>query len=618
MTRRHARWRRLVLVCVLLPMVMASAGAGASAAAMAPGLAPAVRPATPVPQPSPGSEPATSAPGPIPAPAQPSPGLTPPATSLPKPPALHDNPQPDPSPGPSPSPGPYPGPGVGGWGWVGDLFDVPKMVSDAIASLLGALIEQAEKPLFGLLGDTLLATPDVTANPALTELWTTSLATAGAAYVLFVLVGGVLVMGHETVQTRYTLKQIAPRLVIGLAAAASSLTVLGKAIALANAASQAILGSTTVSGKGVAQQLIGQVFMPSGGELYGLILGLILLALVFGVLVGYAVRVALVAVLTACAPLALSCHALPVTDGVARLWWRAIAGCLVIQLAQSTVFVVGLKLYFTPDNTIWGVPNPSQLSNLLAGLCLFWVLVKIPGWTARVVFRSTPITMPGTPLPLRILRSVAMAYILRGAFHGTTARSTARVRPSPRPGQGPPQPGSGRPRPPGPGPGSGPGRPTPGASTPGANSPSPGAPPHPSPKPPAPLGLGGTAPPSGGTAVKSPPSSNPSGSRTSMPPAARKVQHPAAAQRKQQLALAIPTAKMPGRPSRPVQTWLPITAARQPRTGTPPPPPAPPPPGSRGRQTVLPIHASRVRVRPPRPMQLRLPLENPSTTPRRR
>ncbi|WP_269853955.1 hypothetical protein [Streptomyces sp. RPT161] len=496
---------------------------------------------------------------------------------------------------------------------MGDLFDVPKMVSDAIASLLGALIEQAEKPLFALLGDTLLATPDVTGNPALVELWTASLATAGAVYVLFVLVGGVMLMGHETVQTRYALKQIAPRLVIGLVAAASSLTILGKAIGLANAASQAILGSTTVSGKGIAQQLIGQVLLPSGGALYGLILGLIVLALIFGVLIGYTVRVALIAVLAACAPLALSCHALPVTDGIARLWWRGIAGCLVIQLAQSTVFVVGLKLYFTPDNTIFGVPNPSQLSNLLAGLCLFWVLVKIPGWTARVIFRSTPITMPGAPMPLRILRSVAMAYVMRGAFRGMRPART----PPARPGRGSASPGPGNRPGPRPGPGGPAGRGTPGTTGPGPGTCPPSA--SPSIGPPAPHGPGGATPTSGGTTVQSPSPPGTSGPRGSTPPPARGVPHPAAARRRQQLTLPIPAAKTPGRPTRPVQTWLPITATRQPRASTPAPPPAAaPPPGARGRQTALPIRVERSRLRPPRPMQMRLPLEGPSTPRRRR
>ncbi|MET9296875.1 hypothetical protein [Streptomyces sp. NPDC003077] len=457
-------------------------------------------------------------------------------------------------------------------------------------------IEQAQRPVFALLGNTLLSTPDVTDNPALTELWTASLATAAAAYVLFVLVGGVLVMGHETIQTRYRLKQIAPRLVIGIVAAISSLTVLDQAITLANAVSQAVLGNTTISGKGVAQQLLGQLLLPGKGTLYGLILGLIMLALVFGVLIGYTVRITLIAVLTACAPLALSCHALPLTDGIARLWWRATAGCLVIQLAQSTVFVVGLKLYFAPDNFLWGIPNPSQLSNLLAGLCLFWVLVKIPGWSARVIFRSTPVSMPGTPLPLRLLRSVALAYIMRGVFRGTTPTRNPFV----RPGRGSTPPGPGQ----SPGPPPPPGRP---GGPVGATPPGPGTPPPPpSPAaPPSPPGTGGVPPPPGGTAVHSP-SPGPSGSSPS-----HRVPRSPASRNGQQLPPVTSRTPPPGQPGHPAQTPLTGDADRPSRgSSTPAPATAPRPPG--GRQTVLPIRVERVRFRPSRPVQLRLPLENPT------
>ncbi len=542
----------------------------------------------PAPQPSPPAPSSTPA-----YPARPTPGLIPPA---------------------SPPAGPAAGNEAdgGGGGWFGDLLDIPKVLSDAAASFLGMLIDQAKKPVFALLGDTLLSTPNVTANPALTDLWAASLGTAGAVYVLFVLVGGVLVMGYETVQTRYALKQIAPRLVIGLVAAASSLTVLSKAIMLANAASWAILGNASVSGKSIAQQLVGQMFMPANSALYGLILGLILLALVFGVLLGYTVRIALIAVLAASAPLALACHALPMTDGIARLWWRAITGCLVIQLAQSTVFVVGLRLFFTKDNTLLGLPNPTQLSNLLAGMCLFWVLVKIPGWTARVIFRATPITLPGTPMPLRILRSVALAYVMRGAFRGGATTRTPPARPGP--GRGPrPGPG-GRPSPrPGPGPGHGPAPRSPsGRRPPGARSPGSGTPPIPA-GPATPNPLGRTTPSSGGSTVPSPSPPGGSGSSTSSG-----VPHPVAARRAQQLTLPISASRTPGRPGRAVQTWLPINAPRRQAAARTPPSPAQTrrtSPGSRGRQTVLPIRVARVRLRPPRPVQLRLPLEGPSTPP---
>ncbi|MGO4417746.1 hypothetical protein AB4Z54_02950, partial [Streptomyces sp. MCAF7] len=83
------------------------------------------------------------------------------------------------------------------------------MIVNAITSFLGLIVEQIMKPLRELLADTLLATPDVTKHADLKRLWTGAMGITAGIYVLFVTAGGVTVMGYETVQTRYALKQIA-------------------------------------------------------------------------------------------------------------------------------------------------------------------------------------------------------------------------------------------------------------------------------------------------------------------------------------------------------------------------------------------------------------------------
>ncbi|WP_234371829.1 MULTISPECIES: hypothetical protein [unclassified Streptomyces] len=95
------------------------------------------------------------------------------------------------------------------------------------------LIEQVMKPVHEFLADTLLATPDVTKHADVKRLWAAMLKITFGIYVLFVTAGGITVMGYETVQTRYALKQILPRLLLGAVAATTSLTVMGKAIGLA-------------------------------------------------------------------------------------------------------------------------------------------------------------------------------------------------------------------------------------------------------------------------------------------------------------------------------------------------------------------------------------------------
>ncbi|GGS97437.1 MULTISPECIES: hypothetical protein [Streptomyces] len=138
-------------------------------------------------------------------------------------------------------------------GFFDGLIDIPGMIVNAITSFLGMLVEQIMKPVRELLAGTLLSTPDITQHADIKRLWAGSV----GIYVLFVMAGGVTVMGHQTVQSRYAVKQIAPRLVLGLIVASSSLTVMGKAISLANAMSHAVMGTDmSDAGKGLVERVI--------------------------------------------------------------------------------------------------------------------------------------------------------------------------------------------------------------------------------------------------------------------------------------------------------------------------------------------------------------------------
>ena len=70
-------------------------------------------------------------------------------------------------------------------------------------------------------------------------LWSTGLGIADACYGLLVLIGGIIVMSHETLQTSYSAKEIAPRIVIGFVTANLSMVLMSKAIDLANGLSAA-------------------------------------------------------------------------------------------------------------------------------------------------------------------------------------------------------------------------------------------------------------------------------------------------------------------------------------------------------------------------------------------
>lgn len=279
--------------------------------------------------------------------------------------------------------------GTGGGGGCG-LFDVTCHVTSAINGWFKGLVTDALNPVLSLLGRSVLATPSVTGPGRVRDLWAGAAGIANTIVVLFVLVGGAVVMGHETLQTRYAAKDIAPRIVVGMIAANASLALVGIAVRLANSLSAALLGPG-VDPSNATHALAQLVTGPLGsGGIFLILLGLVAAILAVVLLAVYVIRVALLVLLVVVGPLALICHALPQTEGVARLWWRALAGLLAIQVGQAVVLVTSLRVFFTPTgHSVLGLPSSGGLVDMLVAICLLYVLVRIPGWVSRVVFAGT-------------------------------------------------------------------------------------------------------------------------------------------------------------------------------------------------------------------------------------
>jgi hypothetical protein len=234
------------------------------------------------------------------------------------------------SPRPSPAPAAGSSPGCG-------FLDVSCEIRNAITSWFAALARDALRPLLTLAGQTLLSSPQAGAIPAVHSMWTTSLAIADSAYVLLVIIGGVIVMGHETLQTSWTAKDIAPRLVTGFLTASLSLVLISQATTAANALSAALAGSG-VTPATAASALLGTLTSQlTGGGIFLALLALAAVVLALVLVVVYVLRLMALVLLTAAAPLALAAWALPQTAWAARWWWRALTACLAIQVAQALV-----------------------------------------------------------------------------------------------------------------------------------------------------------------------------------------------------------------------------------------------------------------------------------------
>ncbi|MEY8042568.1 hypothetical protein AB8O55_24450, partial [Saccharopolyspora cebuensis] len=259
------------------------------------------------------------------------------------------------------------------------ITDIPACVNDAIDSFFRDLVTPALNSLLDLLANTLLTTPTLDQLPRIGELWNSSWQIMLACYGMLILIAGIIVMAYETMQTRISIKEILPRVIIGFLAGALSLWVCAQAINLANALAKAIM-SGGVDENSSADTLKQLVMSSLNGGFFIIFIGLFLAGMLVALLLTYIVRVALTVILIAGAPLALMCHALPHTEGIAKWWWKAFGGCLAIQLGQSLALITAMRVFLSPGGFTFFGPTTDGLVNLLVSLALMYILFKIPFW----------------------------------------------------------------------------------------------------------------------------------------------------------------------------------------------------------------------------------------------
>jgi hypothetical protein len=250
--------------------------------------------------------------------------------------------------------------------------------------------------MFGAIAKFLLITPDVTGLPQVRALTGRATWVVDTVFVLAFVTAGILVMvagGDE--KSRYTVKDLAPRLIVGFISAHFSQLLCGLAISVANGLTGALSDpAQSDDGAFTAINTHVQAAAKDGSGLPALLF--VIIAVIITVLfamTGFSliVRFATLLVLTAAAPLALACHALPQTDGVARLWWRGYGGCLATPVLQALMLQAGEWMLLDPRHMLpaLGFPlDPGPVINLFVVMVLLWYTVKIPGLVGRFVSQS--------------------------------------------------------------------------------------------------------------------------------------------------------------------------------------------------------------------------------------
>ncbi|KAA9375979.1 MULTISPECIES: conjugal transfer protein TrbL family protein [Microbispora] len=455
-------------------------------------------------------------------------------------------------------------------GWM----DVSCKVGKAVNGWFTNLVRDAINPAFAMVGRTLLSSPPPSLLSRVQELNGQVLVVANALLVLFVLAGGAIVMAYGSVQTSTTMKELVPRLVLATILTNSSLTISEYAIRFANGLVDGLVG-TGVDADRAGDLLAGKVAAlitdSSDTALYLVLISgisvLMALILVFVAII----RITLLLFLVIAAPLALLCHGLPQTEGIARLWWRALSGVLLMQVLQALVLLLAFKVQLTHSREIFaaqnmgsaGQPSPGDALDVLILIGLLYVLIKIPGWVARSIWQQAK-----PQLLMRMVKAVVV-YKTLGALGGVFRG--ARTRPSPGPTVTAHRHGTGS-----------------------RNVRS-----RPTARPASPAGSPPTA--SGGKPMSSPTRPSPSGSASGSPRSPQQLAlplgiTPASSRRQrqgQQLALPFPVTRVP-RPPTPAAAPPPVKATWI----------RPKPPYVQDRLPGMP-------VRPARPRQLRLRLDPP-------
>jgi uncharacterized membrane protein YgcG len=336
-------------------------------------------------------------------PAGPTGSPTAPPTDPPAPPPT-DPPTGPPLP-PEPTPGPTDQSDDDGPGWI------EQRVASAIDHWLSSLTEGAVKPLADLAG-SLLDPAHLFGIAQLHQLWRNSALVANAIFAGLVLIGGLIVMGHETLQTRYAFKQIAPRLVIAAIAANLSWEIITRAIELAAALAVDLAGNGMTPGQIIARLIVSQI---AGGPIFLVLLNLSVQVMVLALVLALIVITALLALLTITAPLALSLHALPQTEAIAQLWWRCLAATLAVPILDGIILALIWRILLQPGGFgVLGVATQAgALLNLLVLLVLLYLMLKIPRWMFRIATGRPARSGPG------LVRRVLRTALIYGALQAT-------------------------------------------------------------------------------------------------------------------------------------------------------------------------------------------------------
>ncbi|MEU8264692.1 conjugal transfer protein TrbL family protein [Micromonospora sp. NPDC048999] len=304
----------------------------------------------------------------------------------------------------------------------------PTMVNWLMNKLVSWLADQVVDLLGGLLTfltSSIFISPDVTVLPQVQLIAGKSVLVVNACFILAIIAVGVATMVGDSVEIRYNVKELIPRLVVGFVLSAFALPLTAVLIDVANALTVSMTGRSAPTTEAVTfvRARIASAMTDESAALLTAIIGLVIVVLMFMLVGTWLARIGVLVILAGVAPVALACYATPWTQGAAQLWWRTLLGCLATPTLQAVAFSAGINLLIDPKSNLpilLGLPGSDAL-NLMLVIVVLWVTIKIPAMLRR------HITGAGSPSTGGVLlRAIVIQAITRHLPLGRLGRTAAR------------------------------------------------------------------------------------------------------------------------------------------------------------------------------------------------
>ncbi|MGA2282228.1 MAG: conjugal transfer protein TrbL family protein [Candidatus Dormibacteria bacterium] len=283
-----------------------------------------------------------------------------------------------------------------------------------IGQLLSQFSSSGRNDVLNLLNQYLFSTVDVsragsqplTANPALAGLNHDFSLAGDTLLVLVVVVMAVRAILDRSLYSQHGIRVLVPRVLVAVILMHASLSLIQMAIDLNNALAGFAAGAggnpmpwtDPLSPSALTSSSLAQ-------DLFEVVVVLALVVTVGLLAVSYVIRMAVLQVLIASAPLAALAAILPETNGYARTWGRLFVVSLFMQAAQVTVLRVA---------TVTGLAAGSGLAASLYALAALWVTLKVPSFLAAAARIPGGIGAIGAELATQA-RRVPLPLPARGA-----------------------------------------------------------------------------------------------------------------------------------------------------------------------------------------------------------